>query len=465
MSTANIFRVPITQIEGRLDPEYYLGVYRHWHEKFDACIYPTARLSQLQCTVFQGVGRSIDAMSKVTLLKVKNILSSGAIDYSDTEQISSSEVPTHKLLQKNDIITPFIGQAIKLFKFAIYEKIGDQLHAVDNNTGVIRISDPRLIPEFAHYFFQTTLIQWQIKQLIGGGGVPFIGSAAKRFRVPLPPLNKQQEIIQLMREAYAQKTQLESEAKALLDSVDVVLYRHWGCSSPSLPEGSLTQRIFKVSISSIDDRLDAPANWTPFDLRSPLHPSIRLNKVAAINPSTDFSNVGNDDTVSFVPMDCVDEVWGEVMERHSRPYSESKGYTEFQEGDVLWAKITPCMQNGKSAIAQGLLHQRGFGSTEFHVFRVDAAQLDARYLLAVLRLKYLRQFAALFFGGSAGHQRVDASFFQKLAIPLPPLTVQQKIATEIEALKTQAQTLRQLAHATLDQARQQVEKMILGESA
>jgi type I restriction enzyme S subunit len=161
-------------------------------------------------------------------------------------------------------------------------------------------------------------------------------------------------------------------------------------------------------------------------------------------------------------MECVDEVWGEVIEQHSRPYSESKGYTEFQEGDVLWAKITPCMQNGKSAVAQNLLQQRGFGSTEFHVFRVDAAQLDARYLLAVLRLKYLRQFATLFFGGSAGHQRVDALFFQKLAIPLPPLINQQKMAIEIELLKTQAQSLRQQAQSCLEQAKQQVQKMILG---
>ena len=64
--------------------------------------------------------------------------------------------------------------------------------------------------------------------------------------------------------------------------------------------------------------------------------------------------------------------------------------TSFQEGDLLWAKITPCMENGKSAVAEGLLNGYGFGSTEYHVFRPKSADLNIKYLYALLRMKRLR---------------------------------------------------------------------------
>jgi Type I restriction modification DNA specificity domain len=464
MNETLIFRVPLSQAEGRLDPHFYQNTYKVLIERISTM--PHQRLRDL-CRFSKEIwdGES-DFDHEFPYLEISEIdLSTAWFDTPKKIPIGDAPSRARMKIRHGD----FLVSLTRPNRGAITrsEKEHPPLFIASTGFAVLRdIAIETVNPDYFFHALRSRIVLDQFEQRSSGGNYPAITEEEMgRVLIPLPASGTQEHIAGIMRQAHAQKTRLESEAKALLENVDAVLYRYWGCSSPSLPEGSLTQRIFKVAISAIDDRLDAPANWAPFDLSSTLYPSVRLHQVAAINPSTDFSNVGNDDTVSFVPMDCVDEVWGEVMEQHSRPYGESKGYTEFQEGDVLWAKITPCMQNGKSAIAQGLLRQRGFGSTEFHVFRVDAAQLDARYLLAVLRLKYLRQFAALFFGGSAGHQRVDASFFQKLAIPLPPLTVQQKIATEIEALKTQAQTLRQQAQATLDQAKQQVEKMILGESA
>jgi Type I restriction modification DNA specificity domain len=481
MSETLMFRVPLSQVGGRLDPHFYQPSTVVLLKKLQDSPHPNKKLSELvvhRCTGDWGEDEELidsDEQYQRCLVLRSTEFENGANLRLNGERRKYRKLLKTKLdrmrIEENDILIEKSGgspdQPVGRVAQLTPNVLAHGFIAYSNFIEKIKPDRNLVLPEYLFHYMRmlhtigiTNRLQSQTNGIRNLMMTDYL-----KLPICLPSRDEQLNVATIMREAYAQKAQLESEAKTLLESVDAVLYQHWRCTSPSLPEGLLSQRIFKVTLNAIDDRLDAPANWTPLNLSSALYPSTRLNQVAKINPSTDFSSVGSDDAVSFVPMDCVDEVWGEVMEEYSRPYSESKGYTEFQEGDVLWAKITPCMQNGKSAIAQGLLHQRGFGSTEFHVFRVDAMQLDARYLLAVLRLKYLRQFAALFFGGSAGHQRVDASFFQKLAIPLPPLTVQQKIATEIEALKIQAQTLRQQAQATLDQAKQQVEKIILGEMA
>ncbi len=96
-----------------------------------------------------------------------------------------------------------------------------------------------------------------------------------------------------------------------------------------------------------------------------------LSDVCDINPRLGRDHELDDATnVSFVPMAAVDEVAGSIRGTQCRTFGEvKKGYTSFREGDVLFAKITPCMENGKAALAQGLVGGIGFGSTEFHVLR------------------------------------------------------------------------------------------------
>ena len=97
---------------------------------------------------------------------------------------------------------------------------------------------------------------------------------------------------------------------------------------------------------------------------------IRLGDVAEINPHRPQIDLINADLVTFVPMEAVDETTGEIATARPRPFGEvKKGYTVFTDGDVIFAKVTPCMQNGKHAIAHDLLNGLGFGSTEFHVVR------------------------------------------------------------------------------------------------
>jgi type I restriction enzyme S subunit len=162
----------------------------------------------------------------------------------------------------------------------------------------------------------------------------------------------------------------------------------------------------------------------------------RLGDICEINPGFPASERPSGETpVTFVPMSAVDEVSGSITSPEIRKYSEvAKGYTYFGEGDVLFAKITPCMENGKAAIAHNLENGIGFGSTEFHVFR-PGPELLADYLHLFIRQSWFREYAKRAFTGSAGQQRVPERFFWRVKIPLPVLEEQQRIVKTLQALK------------------------------
>ena len=118
-------------------------------------------------------------------------------------------------------------------------------------------------------------------------------------------------------------------------------------------------------------------------------------------------------------MDSVEDSATGGVSLSSRKLAEvQKGYTPFAEGDILWAKITPCMENGKSCIASGLVNGVGFGSTEFHVLRARDERLSQSFLWEFLNQETLRRVARYAFTGSAGHQRVPDSFLADLPLPL-----------------------------------------------
>lgn len=131
--------------------------------------------------------------------------------------------------------------------------------------------------------------------------------------------------------------------------------------------------------------------------------------------------------VDFVPMAQLSEQ-GFVEANGSKPLGEVvKGYTYFANGDVLVAKITPCMENGKAAYVNSLPHEIAFGSTEFHVLR-PGPDLDARYLFYMVWNPIFRNTAEGNMTGSAGQKRVPAKFFDRFQIPLLPLSEQKRIA-------------------------------------
>ena len=165
-----------------------------------------------------------------------------------------------------------------------------------------------------------------------------------------------------------------------------------------------------------------PDGWT----------ATNLGEVCLVNPRSFTEPVRDDWEVSFVPMAAVEAGTGRMDLTRTRLYRDvSGGYTRFSEGDVLFAKITPCMENGKVAIARGLINSSGCGSTEFHVLR--PLEGVSRDLLASFLLQdTFRGEARSHMAGTAGQLRVPAGFLEEASLPLPPLPEQRRIVAEIE---------------------------------
>jgi len=161
-------------------------------------------------------------------------------------------------------------------------------------------------------------------------------------------------------------------------------------------------------------------------------PSVELAAVADINPRMP-RGLANDQGVSFLPMAAVSED-GQIDYQEQRTVEDvRKGYTYFRRGDVLVAKITPCFENGKATKTEALNEEHGFGSTEFHVIRVNPDEMLPEYAFHLIWNPYFRKEATANMTGSAGQKRVPADFLKRLNIPLPPLEEQRRIAGILDA--------------------------------
>ncbi len=170
---------------------------------------------------------------------------------------------------------------------------------------------------------------------------------------------------------------------------------------------------------------ELPAGWT-----QPV-----LSDLCDINPPKPPSDaLPPDALVTFVPVPAVDAESGTIAAPQVRPFWEvRKGFTAFVENDVIVAKITPCMENGKAAIARNLEKGFGFGSTEFHVLRPKPG-VFSEFIYYFIRQESYREQAKAEMTGSVGQKRVPVDFIQQTQIPLAPSAEQLRIVEKIEQL-------------------------------
>ena len=181
-----------------------------------------------------------------------------------------------------------------------------------------------------------------------------------------------------------------------------------------------------------------------------------ISEVATVNPRRDASLRAMSDQLSatFVPMAAVDEISGTIASPKIKTLGElRKGFTPFFEDDVIFAKITPSMQNGKLAVARGLANGLGFGSTEFHVIRCGPRVLP-EWLWYFLRQHSVKEEAQRSFRGSAGQQRVPAEFLKQLRMPVPTRDEQHCLVRRIGECVDRIDEIRTLRSKALTEARE-----------
>ena len=181
----------------------------------------------------------------------------------------------------------------------------------------------------------------------------------------------------------------------------------------------------------------------------------RLADVCEIKPPKIEARrrLSDKDSVSFVPMEDLGIDQKFFVPTQTKPLTEVAGsYTYFANGDVQLAKITPCFENGKLGIAADLTNGIGFGSSEYIVFRPDAA-VDKEWLYYFLSQPGFRAEGAERMSGAVGHKRVAKDFIEGYPIPVPPLPEQRRIVGILDEAFEGIATAKANAEKNLQNAR------------
>jgi type I restriction enzyme S subunit len=166
----------------------------------------------------------------------------------------------------------------------------------------------------------------------------------------------------------------------------------------------------------------------------PQHWEVKRGRfVMLVNPPAPRLRYLNpEEEVSFIPMEAVGVLGGLNLE-HTRVIEDvTSGYTEFQDGDVIVAKITPCFENGKAALASGLANGAAYGTTELHVLRANI-NLDRRFLFYVAISDIFLKLGESEMYGAGGQKRVPPEFPKDFRMTVPPLAEQESIADYLDA--------------------------------
>jgi len=159
-----------------------------------------------------------------------------------------------------------------------------------------------------------------------------------------------------------------------------------------------------------------------------------LSEIAEINPRLQRSSIEDSAEVNFVPMRAVEPEGGGLTKPEVRTYGEAKkGFTSFLSNDVIMAKITPCMENGKTTVVPNLPYELCFGSTEFHVVRNEQG-IYPKWIANFLLQHDVRRAAQRRMTGGVGQMRVPETFLVDLEIPVAPVNEQLRIADALDEL-------------------------------
>ena len=161
-----------------------------------------------------------------------------------------------------------------------------------------------------------------------------------------------------------------------------------------------------------------------------------MNEICEINPKKSEINNLKNIMISFVPMQSVTEN-GKIYTNDKRNIEDVKsGFTYFRENDVLFAKITPCMENGKGAVAVNLENKIGFGSTEFHVIR-PGKYVNPLWIYTLTATKEFRKQAEMSMIGSAGQKMVSSKYLENYKMGVPPITLQNQFSEIVKQIDKQ----------------------------
>ena len=261
---------------------------------------------------------------------------------------------------------------------------------------------------------------------------------ARKGMIPLPPLAEQLRIVNEIERSFAaintlenSKTHLQTAIKQAKNKIlDLAIHGKLVPQDPNdEPASELLKRINpKVEITCDNGHYEnLPGSWCLTDIKS----------IFTINPK---NKVADDVIAGFVPMTNIADGYSNEFRFEPRLWGHiKKGFTHFAEGDIVVAKISPCLENRKSAIVTSLPNGIGAGTTELFVFRSQCVLPE--YGLYFFKSDSFINHCAGSFNGVVGQQRVSKSIIESIKFPLPPLSEQKRILDAVHTAFTKLETI------------------------
>ena len=334
---------------------------------------------------------------------------------------------------------------------------------------------PTIDADFLFYALSSTTIYELLRQAASGSTVKNLNSdTVKQLYFPLPPLVEQKRIVAQIESLLKFVDEIDKESETLEKSIKLAKQKVLdlairGKLVPQNPEdepaselmkrinaekealvkaGKLKKNkhesfIFRGDDNCYHENIDGKSSDITGEIPFELPQSwiwCRIGNIGTINPR---NHVADDSTmVSFMPMTQLEGGYGSNYTLSERTWQDVKtGFTHIQENDVVFAKITPCFQNRKSAIMRGLKNGYGAGTTELHVIRCFFPVFP-EYILWFLKNQTFISDAVSTIQGVVGQQRIDANFIRNYLLPLPPLSEQKRIVAQVEKLLSVLETMR-----------------------
>ena len=260
--------------------------------------------------------------------------------------------------------------------------------------------------KFLFYYLYGDNIQSIIPLHNSGSTIPTMTQESiGKLPIPIPPIDIQQAIANFLDNETTRLDALISKKQQLIETLKE---KRIAIISSAVTKGLNPDVPMKDS--GIEWLGEVPEHW---EVK-------RLKYISKINPvASEIKHLELSDEVSFVPMESISENGGMRTNKTKELDTVRQGFTYFRENDVVIAKITPCFENGKGSIAQNLVNNIGFGTTELHVVRCNPELLDYKFFFYISNTHQFLKLGESEMFGAGGQKRVPTEFVKNFPIAYP----------------------------------------------
>ena len=462
IADSKIFLAKFSEVQGgRLDPVY---VYSTKHKR----IYNYASKSLNKLVSFATGGTPSKANPEywngnIFWVSAKDFKSFYIDSSEDTITELGLKKSSSKLIPQNSLLM-VVRSGILLHTLPI--AITKCPVAINQDIKALFVKDSQLNAQYLGYFFDVFNKYVLSKIVKHSTTVQSVNTnELERLEIPLPSLEIQKEIVSFMDDAYAQKQQKELQAKALLQSIDGYLLNELGIQLLETKSQTIQDRMFVVNHSELSgDRLDPMFYTSQFsNIVAKLHDSAtckRLGQIAHFSSEIWNQRDYYEKEFPYIEIGAINITDGTIEDVSFVPVEQapSRAKVIVRTGDIIISTTRP----DRGAIIKITENENLYiASTGFSVIRDIDSNINPDYLLAILRHKLiLMQMRQRSTGGN--YPAITQEELSKIIIPILPIPKQQEIVNHISSIRQQAKALQEEGKAILEQAKKEVEHMILG---